>query len=977
MSQVIDEAVIATLADGYRSGLLETATWLNGHMADYYFRVTSEHERLRHLEVIHGLRQLADARLTVVDDREAQKLVVVGRPNPDALSQALLLIGEHEFHRIAIHTADDRSLAIFSFVYGDTPPPADFDWVAHRRDILEGCCSSTDCVPRHVVERYLDAVDEGYLARSYPERIARHVRAWTAVDDPEHVFVQVDRYNDENGKGTRFQIALAMDRRPYIDRLARLLRRHGLFLDRGYMDHVPSLDGKDRLLISSIYVTDAAGKPLGKRQSKIVATELLGIRRSFVEVLGRIYADSDYAQHHFEVLVAGVDIAAQILTAEHSFLDVREVGREVIATRVPLCRRIAELVDHRFGPKMKSPRAWKGLVEGIRDDIRQVEDAGAAAVLEAMLEFICAIQATNLYCEQRLGQAFRIDPAILPKEQFAMQPYGVFYFHGAEGMGFQVRFRASARGGLRLLLPRTAEQLSRVRNKLLREVYDLAWAQQLKNKDIPEGGSKCIALVRPGGDADRMVRQLGDSLLDLALPPERMPNVRGPHGKARSGELIFLGPDENMNPERIMWIADRARFRGLPYHLTLMSSKPGSGINHKEYGVTSEGVYTWIPQVLQTIGVGAKETWTLKMTGGPDGDVGGNLIKILHREQAKRCRIVAIGDGSGCAYDPDGLDWRELLRLVRGSKPIVAFKASKLKGKGGHVTPATDRAGEEMRNNLHNMVVADLFVPCGGRPYTINDRNWPLFCDSAGKPSARAMVEGANIFITPKARRELQRAGLVVIKDSSANKGGVITSSYEILAGLVTSEAEFAEIKDVYVQQVITKLRRFVEWEAAAVMEAWRRRRKKALLSDLQQEFSEEINRLYDLFAPSIDKLADAPHYEHIWLREYLAHAPKVLADTYADRLVTQVPRAHRIAVMTKRLASSLLYREGLTWCRNYVTAESSHEVLLAYLDAWERVHGVFEELRATSLAGKDDLAKVMELGSRRELIRHHLGTTS
>lgn len=969
-----DSDAIAGLADRYRTGLADTAAWFERHMAAYYFRVTDTEEQLRHLEVVHGMRQLADARLTMIDDTEARKLLVVGRPGPDALREALVLIGDRDFHRIAIHTADDRSLAIFSFPYGESPAVDATARQAPERSFVDACLAADPELSREMVVRYLDAVDAGYLARSYPARIARHVRAWSAVEDPERIHVDVDTVDEDGERCTRFQLALQMSRRRYVGHLADLLRGNDLFLRRGYLDVVPHMDGRHRLLMASAYVTDIEGRVLGKRRCAAVAAQLRGIRRRHTDVLGRLFTDTAYTQEQYEILIAGIDLAAQLLSPDHSFLDVREVGRDALRTRGELCRMIADLVPARFGPRPKAERTWHRERNRIQDRIRQVEDAAAATVLDAILAFVAAIRACNLFCEQRLGQCFELDPVLLGDEHFPHRPYGVFYFHGPNGMGFQVRFRPSARGGLRLLLPRTAEQLARVRNQLLREVYDLAWAQQLKNKDIPEGGSKCIALVRPGGDPDHMVHQLGDSLLDLILPPEAMPMVRGPHGRARSGELIFLGPDENMTPERIMWIAERARFRGMPHHLTLMSSKPGSGINHKEFGVTSEGVATWIPQILQTVDIGAEEAWSLKMTGGPDGDVGGNLIRILHREHRQRCRITAIADGSGCAYDPEGLAWRELLRLVARGEPIVRFRGGKLRGEGAHVTPASDRAGEELRNNLHNFVDADVFIPCGGRPYTINDRNWSLFCDRDGRPSARAMIEGANIFITAQARRELQRAGLVVVKDSSANKGGVITSSYEILAGLVTSEEEFAAIKHDYVEQVIGKLRRFVEWEAAAVLEAWHRRRQRSLLSDLQQEFSEEINRLYDLFVQPIDELADEPHYEHIWLREYLAHAPKILADRYPERLLTCVPRTHRVAVLTKRFASSLLYREGLTWCRNYVSADSARMVLLAYLEAWERVQEVFTDLEGTSLARHPELAKVMELGSRRELIRHYLG---
>ena len=757
MKRELGSRVISLLEDRFRSGLGDTVAWFREQMPDYYFRTTSDPEQVRHLEILHAMRRMPDAKLTMLDDTEAQKFLVIGRPSPDALREALYLLGDRTFTRIAIHTADDRSLAIFAFIYGDQAPPDDFNWQGHRDAILQGCCTGVNCIPRHIVKRYLDAVDKGYLARSYPERVARHVTAWRSIEDPESVHIEIDEHTDDVGrKVTRVLFAGRFDRGEYMRLLARMLQRNHLFLERGYLDLVPPPTGDGTLLISTIYVTDVNGKPLGRRGTKRVLEEMQGLHRAFSDTLGRVYDQTHYEQHHFEALVAAIDFASQILHAEHSFLDVREVGRDALIDHHELCRRMANLIDEGFGKKARSSRGWKRLHATISEEISELEDAGAATVLECMLAFITSITATNLFNRQRLGQCFQLDPSILPEEQFRQKPYGIFYFHGNNGMGFQVRFRASARGGLRLLTPRTNEQLSRVRNKLLREVYDLAWAQQLKNKDIPEGGSKCIALVRPGGDVDRMVKQLTDSLLDLILPPKRMPMITGPHGAKRKDELIFLGPDENMTPSRIEWVAERARFRGLPHHLTLMSSKPGSGINHKEYGVTSEGIYTWIPHVLREVGIGEKDSWTLKITGGPDGDVGGNLLKILAREQRKRCKVIAIADGSGCAYDPLGLDWRELLSLVKRGAAIGEFRKDRLRGEGSHVTLANDRAGEDLRNNLHNTVTADVFVPCGGRPYTINDRNWRDFCDSAGQPSARAMIEGANIFITTDARLALQ-----------------------------------------------------------------------------------------------------------------------------------------------------------------------------------------------------------------------------
>ena len=61
--------------------------------------------------------------------------------------------------------------------------------------------------------------------------------------------------------------------------------------------------------------------------------------------------------------------------------------------------------------------------------------------------------------------------------------------------GYHVRFRDIARGGMRLVTPATSEQLALESGNQFDECYGLAYAQQLKNKDIPEGGSKGVALI--------------------------------------------------------------------------------------------------------------------------------------------------------------------------------------------------------------------------------------------------------------------------------------------------------------------------------------------------------------------------------------------------------------------------------------------------------------------------------------------------
>lgn len=63
------------------------------------------------------------------------------------------------------------------------------------------------------------------------------------------------------------------------------------------------------------------------------------------------------------------------------------------------------------------------------------------------------------------------------------------------------------------------------------------------------------------------------------------------------------------------------------------------------------------------------------MTGGPDGDLGSNEI-LMGKE-----KILAIVDGSGVIYDPEGLNKVELERLAK-ARSMVNNQGVKLSANG-------------------------------------------------------------------------------------------------------------------------------------------------------------------------------------------------------------------------------------------------------------------------------------------------------
>ena len=190
-------------------------------------------------------------------------------------------------------------------------------------------------------------------------------------------------------------------------------------------------------------------------------------------------------------------------------------------------------------------------------------------------------------------------------------------------------------------------------------------------------------------------------------------------------------------------------------------------------------------------------------------------MKILHREFPDTATVLGVADGMGVAEDLEGLDLNELVRLFDNASPITLFDKSKLSARGICMDAASEE-GLQRRNSMAFRIKSDAFIPAGGRPNTINSGNWKQFLQEDGKtPSSPLIVEGANIFTTPEARTALfEHAGVAIVKDSSANKCGVITSSQEVACSMLLTTEEFLTHKEELAADVIKRLHTVARKEA-------------------------------------------------------------------------------------------------------------------------------------------------------------------
>jgi glutamate dehydrogenase len=623
-----------------------------------------------------------------------------------------------------------------------------------------------------------------------------------------------------------------------------------------------------------------------------------------------------------------------------------------------LSLRLVRLFEARFDPDRPDRRAYAELLAEVEREVadyntgHRMLDDFRRSLFRTALVFVRRTLKTNYFVEAKQALAFRLDPAYLEDLGPAFtsdlppdRPFRVTFFSGRNALGYHIGFSDIARGGWRTIITESRDDYVTVANTVFRENYVLAHTQHLKNKDIYEGGSKMVVILRAQSLRsrervdERLHRvQLGfiGAFFDVFVTERGVARDPRVVDYYREDEPIELGPDENMHDTMIEAVAALSVRRGYVLGPGVMSSKR-VGINHKQYGVTSTGVVAFAAAAMHERGVDiTRDGLALKLTGGPNGDVAGNALRIL-LERCPGLRVRLVVDGTAALFDPAGLDTQALSRLVLQAD-AEAFDVARL-SPGGFVLYRNARRTEGLRELFRRVemtasglreewvtvddfhkeydglvftVAADLFIPAGGRPETIDATNWRRFLGPDGAPTAPVIVEGANSFISPEARTRLQEAGAVIMRDASANKCGVISSSYEIIANLLLSESEFLAHKEEYVRDVLAILVRRAEDEASLILRRHREEGGKRSYTAISDAVSLEINahkaRLFRFFEGSPEAWK-----KRVYRRALLAHLPRLIRETPKFRArLGRLPSKYRSAILAAELATTMTYRAPL-----------------------------------------------------------------
>jgi glutamate dehydrogenase len=279
--------------------------------------------------------------------------------------------------------------------------------------------------------------------------------------------------------------------------------------------------------------------------------------------------------------------------------------------------------------------------------------------------------------------------------------------------------------------------------------------------------------------------------------------------------------------------------------------------------------------------------------------------------------------------DPHGIDRAELVRLAKLRVPVSHFNTSKLTSEG-YLVKIEDQDiklpsgevvldGTDFRNAAHLRFKADLFVPCGGRPEAVNISNVSALLDADGKPHFKYIVEGANLFLTQQARLHLEKRKVILFKDSSANKGGVTSSSLEVLAGLSLSTEEYtdlmifkngqpSEFYKNYVKDIQAKITENAANEFQCIWKEYMRLQGSKARTVISDELSQTLNNLQAELEGS-DLFDDTPSLHGVMKRAI----PKTLVDQIGlNTLLKRLPEAYQRALFSSWVASHFIYKYGV-----------------------------------------------------------------
>lgn len=274
----------------------------------------------------------------------------------------------------------------------------------------------------------------------------------------------------------------------------------------------------------------------------------------------------------------------------------------------------------------------------------------------------------------------------------------------------------------------------------------LGFEQIFKNSltTLPMGGGKGGSDFDPKGKSDREVMAFCQSFMS-ELYRHIGPDTDVPAGDIGVGgrEIGYLfGQYKRLNNT---W-ASVLTGKGLSY---------GGSLARPE--ATGYGAVYFLVEMLSTKGE-TLEGKTVCVSGS--GNVAQYAVQKVHQLGG---RVVTVSDSSGFVYDPQGINFDELIQIKQVERGRISEYANRVEG-------ATYYAGERPWK-----IACEVALPCATQNELLLEDAKELV-----KNGCHYVVEGANMPTTLEATQYLKEHGVYFAPGKAANAGGVAVSGLEM-----------------------------------------------------------------------------------------------------------------------------------------------------------------------------------------------------
>ena len=272
----------------------------------------------------------------------------------------------------------------------------------------------------------------------------------------------------------------------------------------------------------------------------------------------------------------------------------------------------------------------------------------------------------------------------------------------------------------------------------LNEVKSLAFWMSMKNGvvGIPYGGGKggitCDPKEMSHGELEQLTRGYAAAIVKFVGPDQDIP-----------------APDVGTNAQIMGWFADEYFKITGKYFAGVITAKPLSiGGSRGRGTATGRGIFFATLEAAKVFNIPLKGA---RVSIQGYGKVAQPIAVYLHD---LGCKIVAVSDSVGGAYNPEGMHPLKLADFKAETRSVRNFPKSK-----------------EISTSDPTTVDCDILIPAA-LENQITEKN-------ADDVKAKLIVEGANGPTTPKADRILYEKGVAIVPDVLANAGGVTVSYFE------------------------------------------------------------------------------------------------------------------------------------------------------------------------------------------------------